>query len=130
MQSSLPYTKILVYVSVMFFLISSCKKGNDLENQITIKINSIDSETKLPRVNTFDTIEVRMVKFGFLKKRFVEVAEHITDSTGSVKIKLDCTEEYNISLYGTGVFGWADFTETDLKDGQEVIIEASPPEKR
>ena len=114
----------------MLFLITSCKKENDLENQITIKINSIDSKTKQRRVNAFDTIEVRMVKLGFLKKRFVSVGEYITDSTGSVKVKLDHTEEYHISLYGTDVFGWADFKENDFKDGQEVNIEASPPEKR
>lgn len=70
MQSNIIDTKILVYISVLFFLISSCKKGNDLENQITIKITSIDSKTKQRRVNMFDTVEVREEGFGFIKKTF------------------------------------------------------------
>lgn len=122
--------KTVLLISLVAMLISNCKGKSDLENQVTITINSIDSKTKQYRINKLDTIEIRMVKFGYLKKRFVTIGEYITDSTGSVKVKLDPNEEYHISLYGTNVFGWANFNENDLKDGQEVIIEASPPEKR
>ncbi|RYJ37387.1 hypothetical protein NU08_3558 [Flavobacterium anhuiense] len=76
-------------------LILNCKKKSDLENQITVKIKAIDSKTKQYRVNASDTTEIRMVKPGYLKKKFVTVGEYITDSTGSVKVRLDSTEEYH-----------------------------------
>lgn len=127
MQSNILKTKIVVCISIMFFLISSCNKKNDLENQITIKINSIDSKTKKPRVNAFDTIEVRMRCVGYLMKTFKKVGEYTTDSTGSVKIKLDSTEQYIFLLRGPNIYGSAEFTEAftkeRLKDGQEVNIE-------
>ena len=121
---------IVLCISVVGLLILSCVKKTNMENQITIKINSIDSKTKQYRINALDTIVVKMVKFGYLKKNFVTVGEYITDSTGSVNIKLDSTEEYHISLYGRNVFGWANFKENDLKNCQEINIEASPPEIR
>ncbi len=118
----------------MIFLISSCKNENDLENQITIKINSIDSKTKQRRVNMFDTIDVRMAKFGFPMRRFVKVAEYIIDSTGSVKIKIDSTKGYSFFLSGLNVYGSENFdeafTKEKLKNGQEVNIEAISFENR
>ncbi len=44
----------IVLISIVSLLFLNC----NLENQVTIKIISIDSKTKIPRVNTFDTIEV------------------------------------------------------------------------
>lgn len=130
MQLGIHKIKIIVSVFLLAILIWNCKRKSDLENQITIKINSIDAKTKQNRINKFDTIQIRIVKFGYLKKNFVAIGEYITDSKGSVKIELDPNKEYHISLYGTNVFGWANFNKNDLKDGQEVNIEASPPEKR
>jgi hypothetical protein len=127
MQSNILKIKIVLYISTLFFLISSCSKKSDLENQITIKINSINSETKKPRVNAFDTIEVRMQGIGYLMKTFKKVREYTTDSTGSVKIKLDSTEKYIFIVKGTNIYGSAGFTgaftKETLKDGQEVNIE-------
>lgn len=135
MQLNTLKVKIIVCISIMAFLISSCTKKPDLENQITIKINSIDSKTKQPRVNTFDTIDVRIKKFGFLTQRFVKVGEYATDSIGSVKIKIDSTEEYIFMLSsGKNIYGSAEFTEAftkeKLKDGQEVDIEVFSIENR
>ena len=134
MKSNILNTKILVCISVLIFLISSCKNENDLENQITIKINSIDSKTKQRRVNMFDTIDVRMAKFGFPMRRFVKVAEYIIDSTGSVKIKIDSTKGYSFFLSGLNVYGSENFdeafTKEKLKNGQEVNIEAISFENR
>jgi hypothetical protein len=130
MKSNIRKTKILVCISVIALLISNCNRKTDLDNQITITINSVDSDTKRPRVNAFDTIEVRKLGIGYLMKTSKKVGEYVTDSLGSAKIKIDRTEGYHISLYGIAVFGWANFNENDLKDGQDVIIEASPPEKR
>lgn len=134
MKLNILNTKILVYIYVLFFLISSCKKGNDLENQITIKINSNDSKTKQRRVNMYDTIDVRMQGIGFLTQSFDKVGEYVTDSTGSVKIKLDGTEEYIFILSGPNIYGSAEFarafTKEKLKDDQEVNIEVISLENR
>ena len=109
----------------MFALLTlSCSKKSD---QITITIHAIDSKTKQPRVNTFDTIEVRKEEFGYLMKTFKKVAEYTTDATGSVKISLDGTEGYNFSLSEPNIYGSAEFSEAftkeKLKDGQEINIE-------
>ena len=130
MQLGILKMKNILFLSSIAILGFSCKGKSDLDNQITIKINSIDSKTKQYRVDASDTIVVKMVKFGYLKKNFVTVGEYITNAKGFVNIKLDSSEEYHISLYGTNVFGWANFKENDLKNGQEINIEASPPEKR
>jgi len=108
-------------------LISSCTNKGNLDNQISLKINSIDSKTKQRRVNMFDPIDVRMTKFGILTQEYVKVAEYITDSNGSVEIKVDSNEEYRFMISGANIYGSANFTKAfskeKLKDGQEVNIE-------
>jgi hypothetical protein len=130
MQSDTLKTKILMCAPVMFFFISNCNKKTGLENQITIKINSINSKTKLPRANAFDTIVLRKEGIGYLMRTFDEVGEYVTDSTGSVKIKVNSTEDYQISLYGVHFYGSENLYGSHLKDGQEVNIEAFSVENR
>lgn len=130
MQSNILNTKIVVYISILFFLISSCKNENDLKNQITIKINSIDSKTKQRRVNFFDTVEVRKEGFGFIKKTFPVEKIYIMDSMGSVKIKIDSTKLYKIFVLGIKAFGPEMYYPGHLKDGQEVNIEVISLENR
>ncbi len=130
MQPNILNTKILVSISVMVFLITSCKNKNDLENQITIKINSIDSKTKQLRVNFFDTVEVRKEGFGFIKKTFPVEKIYIMDSMGSVKIKIDTTKIYDISVSGLEVLGGDMYFPGHLKEGQEVNIEVRSYENR
>ncbi|MEC4049004.1 hypothetical protein OX284_006160 [Flavobacterium sp. SUN046] len=77
----------IVLISIVSLLFLNCNNSN-LKNQITIKINSIDSKTKIPRINTFDTIEVNKEGVGYLMKTFVEVGEYVIDLMGSVKLKL------------------------------------------
>ena len=121
---------IAIYISILGLLVSNCNKKADLENQIIITVKSIDQFTKQPRVNAFDTIEIRKGEFGYLMRKYVEVGEFITDSLGEVKINLDRSERYRFTLYGNHVFSSAEFAEDELKNGQEVIIEVVPPEKR
>ena len=127
MQLDILKMKTITCISVITLLIFSCTKKTNLENQITIKINSIDSKTKQLRVNKFDVIEVRITEFGFPMQKYVKVAEYKTDSNGSVKIKVDSTEEYIFMIGGPNIYGSAEFTEAftkeKLKDGQEVNIE-------
>ncbi|MFM9988356.1 hypothetical protein [Flavobacterium sp.] len=130
MQSIILKTKILGYISIMFFLILSCNKKSDLENQITIKINSIDKETKKNRLNMFDTVVVRKEGIGYLMKTFNKVGEYVTDSTGSVKIKIDSTKTYDISVLGLNVLGGEMCYPRHLKNGQEVNIEVFSIENR
>ncbi len=111
-------------MSTIALVISSCNRKIDLENQITIKINSIDSKTKLPRINAFDTIDVRIESIGFPTKRFPKIAEYVTDSSGSVKIKIDRTEKYLLLLGAPYIFGSEDIVGQNLKDEQEINIEA------
>ena len=125
MQSKILKIKIVLCV----FIIFSCNKNTNLENKINIKINSIDSETKQLRVNTFDVIEVRVESFGYLMKTYEKVDEYTTDSTGSVKIDIDGSKQYRFMISGPNGFGSANFTEAftkeKLKDGQEVNIEVT-----
>ena len=127
MQSIIVNTKQIIFVFAVVFLNLGCARKPNLKNQITIKIISIDSETKQARVNKFDTIDVRMRAFGYFIQSFEKIGEYVTDSTGSVEIKLDSTEEYRFILDGSNIHGSAAFTEAfskeRLKDGQEVNIE-------
>ncbi|MBK0370178.1 hypothetical protein [Flavobacterium agrisoli] len=122
-------------ISIIALLISNCSRKTDLENQITITINSVDSETKQRRINTFDTIEVRKeVGIGFFTRRIPKVAEYVTDSMGSVKIKIDSACGYRFMLNKRGFYGSESFaepfTKEKLKDDQEINIEAISLEKR
>ena len=131
MQSKILKAKIVVCAFVIALSISNCTKKTDLENQITVKINSIDSETKQRRVNAFDTVEVRIEGIGYLMKTFSKVGEYIIDSTGSVKIKIDCTEGYTFTVFGPNLYGSERFTKKEkLKDGQEINIQVIHLEKR
>jgi len=123
MYLKIPKSKSLVLIFSICLLNSNCDRKTDLENQITIKVNSVDNKTKQPRLNTFDTIDVRIESFGFPKKTFPKIAEYITDSSGSVKIKIDRTEKYQLLLGAPYVFGSEDIVGQNLKDGQEVTIE-------
>ena len=135
MQSNIRKTKIVVCISVIALLISNCKRKTDSENQFTITINLVDNETKQRRINTFDTIEVRKEKIGWnLMRAYPKVGEYITDSMGSVKIKIDSTCGYRFMLNRRGYYGSESFaepfTKEKLKDGQKVNIEAISLEKR
>ena len=121
---------IVTCVIILEFLVSSCSKKVNVENHIIITVKSVDQFTKQPRVNAFDTIEVRKGEFGYLMRKYVKTGELITDSLGEVKINLDRSERYRFTLYGNHVFSSAEFAEDKLKNGQEVIIEVVPPEKR
>jgi hypothetical protein len=111
-------------------VIASCKGKSDLENQITIIINSVDKKTKQNRVNMFDSIDVRVAGFGILMRNYAKVAECITDSTGSVSVKLDKNKEYKFILHGKNIYGATGFYKGELKDGQEVNIEVISFENR
>ncbi|TBX65196.1 hypothetical protein EZL74_12450 [Flavobacterium silvisoli] len=128
MRSRILKPKILVLVYIITLVIFSCNRKNDLENQITIKINSIDRKTKLPRTNVFDTIEVRIESIGFPAKRFPKIAEYVTDSSGSVKIKIDRDEKYLLLLSVPYFYGSEDIVGKNLKDGQEINMEVFHPE--
>lgn len=128
MQSNILRVKIVVCMSILVMLISSCIRKNESENQITIKINVIDSKTKQRRINKFDTIVIRKEGTGYLTKTFDKIGEYVTDSSGSVEIKVDSTKGYMFLLsrkkyYGSETFVEA-FTKEKLRDGQEVNIEA------
>ena len=125
MQSHILISKIIVCISTLF-LIAGCNEKKDSENQITITIRPIDSKTKHPRINMFDTIVIRKEGVGYLTKTFNKVGEYITDSTGSVKIKVDSTKIYDISVFGLNGSGGKIYYPGNLKNGQVVNIEAIP----
>ncbi|REG96039.1 hypothetical protein C8P67_11111 [Flavobacterium aquicola] len=134
MQSKISKMKIVISISIIALLISNCGRKTDLENQITITITSVDSKTKQRRINTFDTIEVRKEGMGYLMRTYPKVGEYITDSMGSVKIKIDSTDGYRFMLNKKGFYGSESFaepfTKEKLKDGQEINIEAISLEER
>ncbi|PKB15357.1 hypothetical protein CLU82_0428 [Flavobacterium sp. 5] len=123
MQSKISKMKIVISISIIALLISNCSRKTDLDNQITITINSVDSKTKLPRINTFDDVEVRKEGIGYLMKTFKRVGKYKTDSTGSVKVKIDTTKIYDISVLAENALGGDMYYPGYLKDGQKVIIE-------
>lgn len=130
MQLKIHRTIKLIFFYNVIILILSCGNKNNSENQITIIINSIDNKTKQHRVNMFDTIDVRIAEFGFPKKKYVKIAEYITDSKGSVRVKLDSNEEYHFILGGSYIYGAEEFSSGELKDGQEINIEVISLENR
>ena len=123
MQSKIHKTKIILFISALALSTSNCNKKSENENQITIKINSIDEESKKRRVNMFDTLEVSKERPGLFTKRFTTERMYITDSMGSVKIKIDPTKIYDFSVSGLNVLGGDMYYPGFLKDGQEVNIE-------
>ena len=123
MQSRILKISTFLCALAVAILISSCEGKSDPEGQITVTINSVDKNTGQNRVNMFDTIEVRVERFGFPKKKYVKVAEYTTDSTGSVKVKLDKSEENHFILHGNMIYGATEFSEGELKDGQKVDME-------
>jgi PBP1b-binding outer membrane lipoprotein LpoB len=126
MLSRIHKIKIIICVSILSLLISNCNSKSDLKDKITITINSIDKETKQRRVNMFDTVIVRRESIGYLKKTFDKVGEYVTDSTGSIKIKIDSSKVYDISVSGLNVLGGDMYYPESLKNGQEVNIEVFP----
>ena len=123
--------KKIIVLCILFIpltIVIICNKKTDLENQITITLRSIDSETKQPRPK--DTVEIEMGKWGIPMRRYVKVGQYITDSLGLVKINLDRSERYRFNLYGSHVSSFAEFAEDELKNGQKITIEVVPPEKR
>jgi hypothetical protein len=116
--------------SFLSLLLLNCKGKSDLENQITITIISIDKNTNQRRINMFDNVVVRKEGIGYLKKTFDKVGEYVTDSTGSVKIKIDSSKIYDFSVSGLNVLGGDMYYPGYLKDGQEVHIEVISTENR
>ena len=119
MQSKTLKIKNAIFFFLIVILISNCKGKSDSENQITIKINLIDSKTKQPRINAFDTIEVRKEGLGYLMKTFDKINECITDTSGSLKIKIDKSEKYMFLLKRRNYFGSETFDGELLKDGKK-----------
>lgn len=130
MQSRILKLEIVVFASLLSLLISNCNMKDDSKNQITITINSVDKETKQRRVNKFDTVVVRKEGIGYLMKTFDKVGQYVTDSTGSVKIRIDSSKIYDISVSGLNVLGGDMYNPGYLKDDQEVNIEVISLEKR
>lgn len=126
MQLNTLKKKLVVNVFIIC-IFSSCTQKSDLENQITIKITSIDSKDKQPRINMFDTIVVRKEGVGYLTKTYTKVGEYVTDSTGSIIIKINRNEGYMFLLSRMGFYGSESFaepfTKEKLRDGQKVNIE-------
>ena len=127
MQSNILKIKNVISFSFLIMSIISCYKNSNQENQITVKITLINKDTKQPRVNSFDTIEVRKEGIGLFTKSFDKVAEYITDSKGSINIKVNRNEGYNFLLSRKGFYGSENFSEPftkeKLKEGQKVNIE-------
>lgn len=130
MQLKILKRSIVFCISLVAILNLNCKGKSDLENQITITINSIDKETKQRRINKFDTVVVRKEGIGYLTKTFGKSGGYVTDSTGSVKIKIDSSKICEISVSGLNVLGGDMYYPGYLKDGQEVNIEVISLENR
>lgn len=123
MQSRILKLEIFVFASLLSLFISNCNMKDDLKNQITITINSVDKETKQRRVNKFDTVIVRKEGIGYFMKTFDKVGQYVTDSMGSVKIKIDPSKICDFSVSGLNVLGGDMYNPGYLKDGQEINIE-------
>ena len=115
--------KIVSSISLLALLLLSCDKKTDLENQIIIKVNSVDQQTKQPRVNMFDTVIIKEEGNGYLTKTFSKVGEYTTDSTGVVKVKIDPSRICDISVSGLNIYGGDMYYPGHLKDGQVINIE-------
>ena len=123
----------ILYIFIISLIMSCTKKGYP-ENFITIKVTSIDNKSKQHRINTFDTIEVRKEGVGCITKTYAKIGEYVTDSTGSVNIKIDRSGGYRFMLRRRGFYGSESFaepfTKDKLKDGQDIYIEVVSLENR
>jgi len=123
MQSIIHKIKIIFVFSLLISLIISCNIKTEFENQTVLKINLIDKKSRHLRINMFDTIVVRKQEIGYLKKTFEKVGEYITDSEGSVKIEIDTSKIYDISVSGKNIYGGDIYYPVYLKSVKEVNIE-------
>lgn len=85
-------------LSVLFF---NCSTKED----ISVTICSIDENTNLNRINKFDSVLVMVEDKGFLTKTFKEVGKYVTDSLGSVTIKIDNSKIYDFSIFSKDKYG-------------------------
>ncbi|WP_426475976.1 hypothetical protein ACP3T3_11270 [Chryseobacterium sp. CBSDS_008] len=129
MQFNIHKLEIGLFVSI-FLLIISCNRKSDVGKQLFIKVNSIDKETRQVRVNTFDTIEVRTPGIGYLMKTQEKVGEYITDSSGSVVIKIYTDKNYHLILGGDNAYGSVDINKGSMINGQMVTIKVTSFNKR
>lgn len=99
------------------------------QEEINVKIKVIDADTKVPQKN--DTIEVRMGKFNFPVRKYVFVANYVSDSLGEAKIKLFKNERYTFSVFNPGnTFGSNEFKAGELKENETILIETVSLKKK
>lgn len=123
--------KVLKLFFLNFIILFSCNNQHtNTLNNITVLVKVIDSETKQPR--TGDRVDVRKIKKPlFSMWQFVKIGEYITDDKGQVKIVINNKKGYRISSFGLNhAFGSVEFTEGELKNNQEIIIEVVSPDKK
>lgn len=71
----------------------------------------------------FDTVEISEENGGFLKKKFKVKGKYLTDSSGSVAVKIDPAKICDIYVKGLSASGGTMFMSGRLIDRQEVTIE-------
>ncbi|WPO83556.1 hypothetical protein SD427_04260 [Chryseobacterium sp. JJR-5R] len=118
--------KIIIYIFFCFLLIGCSSSENNDQIKVTIKV--IDSETRQPRVN--DTVTIRQAKWG-IPRRYVEVGQYVTDSLGSVTLRINKVNRYSFETDGPNfAFGSDEYGEGELKNNQQIVIKVVPPDKK
>jgi hypothetical protein len=119
--------KIIIYIFFCFLLIDCSNSKNNNQLKVTIKV--IDSYTQKPRFN--DRVEVRIGKWGFPTRRYMQVGEYFTDSSGVVKLNLSKDERYSFMTFGPNhAFGSDEYKKGELKNNQQIVIKVVPPDKK
>lgn len=118
--------KIIIYIFFCFLLIGCSSSENNDQIKVTVKV--IDSETRQPRVN--DTVTIRQAKWG-IPRRYVEVGQYVTDSLGSITLRINKVNRYSFETDGPNfAFGSDEYGEGELKNNQQIVIKVVPPDKK
>ena len=119
--------KMLIAIFFCFLLIGCGNSENN--NQLKVIIKVIDSDTQKPRFN--DRVVIRVGRLGFPTRRYVQVGEYFTDSSGVVKLNLSKDERYTFTTFGPNhAFGSDEYRKGELKNNQQVVIEVFSPDKK
>jgi hypothetical protein len=120
-------TNKFLITSFLCFLLTCCTSKDNQNVHVTVLI--IDSYTKKPRIH--DKLEVKIAKWGFPTRRYVEIGKYFTNSSGAIYLSLDKNERYSFMSFGDhNAFGSDEYAKGELKNNQKIIINVVPPDKK
>lgn len=128
METKIKNAFLLLSLIFCFLLLNSCVFSKSEPINISVKV--INSETKKPKIG--DTVVVRKVEKPWYKMwQYIEVANSITDSLGTVYFTIDKTKGHTFVSYGpNSEYGSTEYDERELNENDEIIIKVKPKARK